>query len=485
MNIKQRVTQSLSIEYESRLMVFDRSQFSVAFDYCNLLTEAGFEVIQYNDVELFRLIYEEQIRGKDGKFAVIISSNIYVPFDIIQTFFSVELTLKKIFPNLHVGAIMRHLRDIELISQAYDDYADYTAEQATKRFIKDKAYSCENIRQHYKQLSDELQALCDGAKTYIDFIEVAKNKAKVDYYAYSCGDVPETSFADAAFERFINDADGYGSLSQETNTRFPPILPKALQYIKSKGNKVALIVMDGMSLFDFEIISRHFDGIEYEHDCTYALIPTTTAISRQALLSSKFPRELSNPFSLSREEREFKDAAAALGYNESQVLFGHGFDIQLGATTKLVAIIINDIDDMIHGQKQGRQGQLREVDFYGVKGKLQKLIKTLYKQGFTVYITADHGNTQCVGMGSVRGSGVETETKSKRAVIYKGFADSTGAVAEHATEYDKAFYLDKSYKYYICKNGVSFDNKGDEVITHGGYSIDEVVVPFIAIKAVK
>jgi len=40
------------------------------------------------------------------------------------------------------------------------------------------------------------------------------------------------------------------------------------------------------------------------------------------------------------------------------------------------------------------------------------------------------------------------------------------------------------YKYYVCESGVSFDNKNEEVMTHGGISIDEVIVPFIKVKAV-
>ena len=36
----------------------------------------------------------------------------------------------------------------------------------------------------------------------------------------------------------------------------------------------------------------------------------------------------------------------------------------------------------------------------------------------------------------------------------------------------------------ICNIGKSFDAKGTEVMTHGGITLDEVIVPFIRIKAV-
>ena len=44
---------------------------------------------------------------------------------------------------------------------------------------------------------------------------------------------------------------------------------------------------------------------------------------------------------------------------------------------------------------------------------------------------------------------------------------------------------DKNDDYLICDVGDSFDAKGEEVISHGGISIDECVVPFIMIKAVE
>ncbi len=50
---------------------------------------------------------------------------------------------------------------------------------------------------------------------------------------------------------------------------------------------------------------------------------------------------------------------------------------------------------------------------FAESGKLQTLIHTLYAKGFNVYLTADHGNTPCLGVGKFR-TGVETETKSKR-----------------------------------------------------------------------
>ena len=70
-------------------------------------------------------------------------------------------------------------------------------------------------------------------------------------------------------------------------------------------------------------------------------------------------------------------------------------------------------------------------------------------------------------------------------VALKDFADKDGLIEKYGLiEYPK-YYLPKEYDYLICDVGDSFDAKGDDVMTHGGITLDEVVVPFIKIKAVQ
>ena len=100
--------------------------------------------------------------------------------------------------------------------------------------------------------------------------------------------------------------------------------------------------------------------------------------------------------------------------------------------------------------------------------------------GHVNYIVWSH-----LALGKLMGTGVEVETKSRRMLALKDFADKAGLIEKHGlVEYPK-YYLPKEYDYLICDVGDSFDAKGDEVMTHGGITLDEVVVPFIKIKAVQ
>jgi hypothetical protein len=112
------------------------------------------------------------------------------------------------------------------------------------------------------------------------------------------------------------------------------------------------------------------------------------------------------------------------------------------------------------------------------------MTKRFLTAGYDVYITSDHGNTPCIGLGKLMGTGVEVETKSRRILVLRDFAGKETLQERYGLiEYPK-YYLAKEYDYLICNIGDSFDAKCEAVMTHGGITLDEVVVPFIKIKAV-
>lgn len=484
MTLVELVADILSIQYEKRLLIFDAECFRKAFDYAAMLADSSYCVVSYDDIEAFRLRFENEIKNSSDSWAVIVSDDSYVPYDIRKGFYEVQLSLTTVFPKLDDSVLRRHIGDLDIIGFTYGEvFSDKLSARDTERFISETVFSSANVKRYleFRRLALTERISSSGGKpiSYSEWIDIARVKASAEVYAARTGLSINLAFVDDAFAIFA--LGDYSKLSGQTSSAAPIILPKVFDYVAK--DKAALIVMDGMSLFDFNILSRYFDGIEYELQCSYALIPSTTAISRQSLLSGKYPRQLENPFSLSKEERGFYDAAAEHGYSKQQAAYVRGYDVQPSPFTKLLAVIINDVDDIVHGQQQGRSGMYNDIALLAKSGRLQSLIRSLHKAGFMVYLTADHGNTLCRGIGALRNAGVEVETKAKRMLVLKDFADISNEVTENTVEYP-AYYLDKNYKYLICKTGVSFDSKNSEVMTHGGIAIDEVIVPFIKIKAV-
>jgi len=483
--LKKYILQTLAAEYESRIMIFDLDNIEGRYSYTSLLSERGFEIIKYGNATEFRYIYESSFKKNLDKLAVIVSKELYIPYDILQSFYCVNFSWDKLFPKLNRDILIKEKSiELPLLYTAYNNlYDDLSFSEETSSYVTKKVYEKDNVAIYLETLKEELLVLLSGSElNYNTWVSIASKKGKAEYLAAKSGISVEFSFIEEKFIEFI--LKGYKTISGVIDRSSPVIVSRVMDYVAKNNDKVALIVLDGMSIFDFNIISTTFDEIEYEENYIFAMIPTTTAISRQSLFSGKFPVELDKPFNLSREEKEFKLKAKSLGYLENQIQYARGYEPEIGPNIKCLSVILNEIDDLVHGQLQGRVGMYNDIEYLAKSGKIQDLIRKLNQQGFTIYLTSDHGNTLCKGLGVVRSAGVEVETKSKRALILKDFANSNELIEKYNLIDYPGYYMDKQYKYLICNTGTSLDTKDSIVMTHGGISIDEVIVPFIKVKAV-
>lgn len=478
--------QILSAKYEDRLMVFDYQGIEKRYNYGKLLTTLDFKVVRYEDAIQFRFAYENEIKTSKNKFAVLVDSEQYIPYDILQSFYCVKIGWENLFPRLNSEALVKHKTlELALLYNAYIElYEELTDYEKTNVYIREIVYGKANVEKYLSELKEKLVAfLKDEKLNHKDWCYIASQKGIAEYLAAKSGVFIDFSFVEERFKHFIQER--YCTLSSLIQKDSPVMISRVMDYILKTKDKVALIVLDGMAVFDFKVLSENFENIDYQEGYIYAMIPTTTAISRQSLLAGKFPVELERPFDLSREEKEFVKKAQEAGYSEKQILYSRGYSLDISPNTKCMSIIVNDIDDLVHGQIQARNGMYNDVNLLAKSGKIQRLINELYNSGFRVYLTSDHGNTLCTGIGSIKGAGVEVETRSRRMLILKDFAEGKPLMAKYNLIEYLGYYLDKQYKYYICNNGTSFDTKGSIVMTHGGISIDEVIVPFIEIKAVQ
>lgn len=482
---KKYVIKTLAAEYENKILIFDFDGIEERYNYYNILFELGFLIIPFADALKFRYLYEKEIKKSEHKYAVIVDREDYIPYDILKSFYCVNIGWKSLFPNLNSEVLIKDKTlDLDLLYSAYYElYDNLSVYEKTSAFIQKQVYDKKNVESHLLRMKAELLEITAKDIDYNTWIHIADMKGKAECLAAKGGIYIDLSFLDEEFKKFI--ANGYKTISSVIKKDSPVMVTHVSEFIAKKNEKIALIVLDGMSVFDFNILSSEFEGIDYQENYIYALIPTTTAISRQSLLAGKFPVELERPFNLSREKKEFIENAKSLGYSERQIGYTRGYDPEIGPTIKCLSIILNDIDDIVHGQIQGRIGMYNDIHLLAITGKIQDLIKRLYKMGFNIYLTSDHGNTICIGLGLVKGTGVEVETKSKRMLIFKGFANCSEMIDKYNLIEYPGYYLDKRYKYYICNTGTSFDKKDSVVMTHGGISIDEVIVPFIKVKAVQ
>lgn len=473
-----------SAEYTNRILLMDTDHLEDSTNYSADFQARGFEIVRYKDDLSFRIEGEEKLKSNNGKLAILAESEQYIPYDVRRRLVAYAVSLQGLFPRLNADAIRgKDKMDYDLICNAYKgNYDTYRSRSDTEQFLRLKVYAKENIRVCLQKALADLKEKADRCKSYQEWFGIAEEKARIDCMAVRYDIEIDTGSLNFMFRDYI--LEQYGKLSTCMDRHSPVLVSRAMEFMTEHSERFIIIVMDGMSEFDWNILSRSFDGIHYEKSSAFAMIPTVTSVSRQCLLANKYPRELLNPWSQGKEKQEFTECARSMGFADKQISYQRGYEADFSSLVRCGAVIINDIDDMVHGQKQGRIGMFNDIGVMVKQRKLADMTKRFLSAGFDVYITADHGNTTRRGMGKLMTTGVETETKSRCMLVLKDFADKEGLKEKYGLlEFPKT-YLPKEYDYLICDVGDSFDVKGEDVMSHGGISIDEGIVPFIKVKAV-
>ncbi len=288
----------------------------------------------------------------------------------------------------------------------------------------------------------------------------------------------------------------YDSLSNLPATK--PVMvhhiAKSMAYhIKgTESSKVVLIVMDGMSCDQWLCIRAELDlsGFDLSEDVLFAGLPTLTSISRQSIFAATIPlffgQHLGNT---SREEGHWKRFWENVGLNARYLrIDGTGEiasslenQVNLKSDTVL-GIVLSVVDNIMHGMKLGSAGMHNQIRYWMKQGHFISLIKLLIDHDFEVWITADHGNLECDGIGSIP-DGSLSETKASRVRIYKSEAlrDKAASQVKKSLVWtpkglpNDLFCLFAPYR-------ASYNIAGRNTVTHGGISLEEVMVPFVKIK---
>lgn len=479
------VFEKSSAQYTDKILLLDDENLNSRANYISAFSAHGFEIVRYTDDLTFRIEYEEKLKSSGEKLAVIAHTEQYIPYDVRRRLSAYMVSIGKLFPKLHPETLKDMDKvGLDLLCAAYPtNFDDLRQKQDTEMFLRMKVFAKANVKAYLKKTAAGLIERAKCITRYSDWFTIAEEKAQLDVMAVQYDVDVDTQEINRLFQEYV--LEQFGKLSQIIDKASPVLVSKAMDYMHGHSDKFIVIVMDGMSEFDWKIISGSFKGLPYEKSSMFAMIPSTTSVSRQCLLSGKYPSQLMEPWKQSKEKTEFVNCAKALGYAETQIGYERGYDAQFGSFVRCGAVIINDVDNMVHAQQQGRLGMFNDITVLANQKKLLEMTRRFLAAGYDVYITADHGNTTCTGLGKLMGTGVEVETKSRRMIALKDFADKAGLIEKYGlVEYPK-YYLPKEYDYLICDVGDSFDAKGDDVMTHGGITLDEVVVPFIKIKAVQ
>lgn len=483
--LRDELWQKSGIEFVNALIVWDADGLWKQSGVDALATERGFVCHEAPDSLELRWLYEKKILQENEKCVILYGAD-YIPWDIGKHLTVFDASLDGVFGLLDT-AVLRTFKNInlDLLSVAYRDLYAPVGKDDTEDFCCGTIWKSEYLRTLAGEYMQECEELLKKPPMRDDWMHVADRlgfillSERLD--AAPDGFREWYDRASAVFLQWMQS--DYRYLSGTPTKRQPFLMNQALDYIRrNSSGKVALVVMDGMSFADFHMILRDLAHSELSLQYTglFSFVPSITSVARQSLFSGKLPAEHPKPFDLANEEKQFRAYWQAHGIKDKDTFYAKAEEPEWPENTKVAGIVVNIVDDLMHSEIQGNKGLYAALCTWLDSGKLARLLGRLAKDGFTIYMTADHGNTAAIAQGRFSKPSIIMENASRRAAIYQAFAGAEELAKFSVVEYTGP-YLPKGYRYFTFAPHTCYGQTDTEYISHGGMTIEEMIVPFVRI----
>lgn len=302
---------------------------------------------------------------------------------------------------------------------------------------------------------------------------------------------------DESFQSFARSRmESHGSLPP-TRPVLAHHIPQFLARRVKTERKVALLVLDGLSLSQWKVVRRELErsmeNLLISDDACFTLVPSVTNICRQAIYAGELPVFFESTIGRTdldeKRWKSFWDSSCgrpvrcALHNVEGRE---NDLDVLLAALdggNRAVGITVRMPDEIVHGAKQGWRSIIGELRLWSRGRFLRELIDAILAADFELYVTSDHGNIEAIGEGSPS-QGVLVDRSGQRVRIYKDqtiLNNTVGELGDRAFRWDGKL-LPAGYMPLMHRGRGAFVQEGQSLVCHGGTSLDELVIPFIEIS---
>jgi len=241
------------------------------------------------------------------------------------------------------------------------------------------------------------------------------------------------------------------------------------------------------------VLNSRIRHIQFQENGVFAWIPTITSLSRQAAFSGKMPMYFGNSIHTTNKEPKLWEQFwmdHGLKANQTGFLKNLGTSASFAQIEELMdrphlmaaGLVINTVDDIMHGMQLGTAGMHSQVRQWGEEGFLRRVIELLTDNEFDVFLSSDHGNVGATGFGYPN-EGVLADTKGERVRIYSDDI-LRNQVSDKFPESIKwpQIGLPENYFPLLAPNRKAFILDNKRTVAHGGASLEEVIVPFVHIS---
>ena len=340
--------------------------------------------------------------------------------------------------------------------------------------------------------------------TYHDWVSIAHFWGR-----YLC----EYLGADSSTKDSLDQSEAYWAFKIELDSRFhawltenynglallPPLKPVMVHHVTQKmlrdyqisEQKSCLLVIDGLALDQWYALKSSLIDTQQKmkESCVFAWIPTLTEISRQAIFAGKPPIYFADTIrSTAAEPKLWRTVWTEVGVSEKNIVYQKNI-LTVEAVEKLtttnptiLGLVVNVVDDLIHGCQFGKRHMQHDLELSDLRNLFSGVISALTRAGYRIYLTSDHGNTEAFGEGNIS-EGRLADRRGERARFYSSQELAQRAFKEtNIAQNWSATGLPDSQFMLLAAAGKAFTTKDKLILSHGGASLEEVIVPFIEIE---
>lgn len=288
---------------------------------------------------------------------------------------------------------------------------------------------------------------------------------------------PEIVFINQSFQQHLDAV--YRQLITSTG---PRVVHKIMAHIERNytiGSKVALVVVDGLSYWQYTILEKLFEevGIFAHNGVCYAWIPSVTQQSRQAIFRGAAPdRDYSqNPIN---EKKLWYDYWCSRNYEDFHVMYAYETLPDIPQEVERLAYVTMTIDDDMHSAHSMKQLYNDTTEW---AKNFVKILKRIIDEEFEIILTADHGGVPSHAWRNLtqkeKSSLYETGSRGQRHLIFNNLTTQHDFIESHKDVLDQWRISGDSV---VWRNNKCFGTL--DCISHGGSHVLEMLVPLATLK---
>lgn len=452
-------------------LVKDTDGFLSRKDVQEWLSDANVVFGQGSQFQL-RLLFELKYKSdKDCKYCFIAEDNFQILPDIRQCSNNVTLNLSDFFPAYHKPTVASAPLDViqKLYGRVQVKSLNKTETRTLMAQLEEQRDPMDAILKKLSWIAgDNLE------EKLVELNECIVESLEKDSYGKIEKEIDRinSEWQKGIEERYI------GKIPSSFLSA-PSYVGNVLNHIQAnyKNDKVALVVVDGMSFWQYLTLKKSLpSSLKIQDSYIYSWIPSITMLSRQSIFRGGVPiRDYKqNP---QNEEKLWFDYWTNHGFRDDEIGYEYNVLGESCGVVKRLAYVTVKLDEKMHASENYR-------DLYSLTknwaSSFVNDIERLINNGYKVFLTTDHGNVEAKGWRRL--------TPQEKVYLY-----GDGSRGMRHLIYDDANGMDELYNqmdhdnvwryedWIVWRNRESFSSKGCQEITHGGCHFLEVLVPFIKI----